>query len=155
MDGSLHSGFLTFQIDRKLWMSLQNWKYLVVLSILWGGTFFFVEVALEDFTPLTLVFARVSLASIVLLGIIIFRGENITTDAFLWGRYMIMGVMNNAIPFSLIFWEQLHITGSVASILNATTPIFAVLVTHIFTQDEKINTKKLAGVLLGFAGVSS
>ncbi|PHQ70097.1 MAG: EamA family transporter, partial [Sneathiella sp.] len=119
-------------------MSLRYWGLLIVLSVLWGGTFFFIEVALVDVTPFTLVFLRVSIAALALYGYLMMRGEKLPRDLKLWGSFLVMGLLNNILPFSLITWGQVHITGSVASILNATTPLFVVLLAHFLTRDEKL-----------------
>ncbi len=134
-------------------MSLKNWCLLIILSILWGGSFFFVEVALEDIPPFTLVFFRLALAAVALLAYLKIRGEKIPLTLPLWGTFLVMGLLANALPYALIVWGQTHITGSLASILNATTPIFTVLVAHILTTDERLMTHKLVGVLVGFTGV--
>ena len=131
-------------------MSLKNWILLTVLSILWGGSFFFVEVALADISPLTLVFLRVAFAAMVLL-LACLKQRSIPRN--LWPSFFVMGLLSNVIPFSMIVWGQTHITGSVASILNATTPFFTVLVAHWLTADERLSVNKLLGVLVGFAGV--
>ncbi|NKB71564.1 MAG: EamA family transporter [Candidatus Latescibacteria bacterium] len=134
-------------------MSAQNWLRLVILSVVWGGSFFFVEVALQDVPPFTIVFLRVSLAALALLLVIKMRGGRIPFTLSLWGSFLVMGLLNNVIPFCLIVWGQTYITGSVASILNATTPIFTLLVAHLFTSDERLTFNKLLGVLVGFVGV--
>ncbi len=134
-------------------MSLQNWILLIILSVLWGGTFFFIELALVDFTPFTIVFLRVSLAAIALFAYLIISGEKIPTGLGLWMTLAVMGLLNNVVPFSLITWGQTHITGGVASILNATTPLFGVVFAHFLTKDEKMVPNKLVGVLVGFAGI--
>ncbi|WP_373083843.1 DMT family transporter [Sneathiella sp.] len=134
-------------------MSLKNWGYVVVLSIIWGGSFFLVEVALVDLTPFTIVFLRVSVAALTLIAVIYLSGRRLPRGRKLWRTYMVMGLLNNVLPFSLIVWGQTQITGSEASILNAMTPIFTVLVAHFFTLDERLTLNKGIGVLLGFAGV--
>ena len=134
-------------------MSLKSWWLLIVLSVLWGGTFFFVEVALVGLTPFTIVFLRVSIAALALLSYLVATGEKIPRDLKIWGLFLVMGILNNTIPFSLITWGQVHITGSVASILNATTPLFTVLLAHFLTSDEKLTTNKTIGVFIGFFGV--
>ncbi len=134
-------------------MSLRAWIILLVLSFLWGGTFFFIELALVDFTPFTIVCLRVLLAAVALFTYLKLKGEAIPRDLQLWGIFLVMGLLNNIIPFSLIVWGQTHITGSVASILNATTPLFAVILAHFLTADEKLNRHKFLGVLIGFGGV--
>ena len=134
-------------------MSLRAWIILLTLSFLWGGTFFFVELALEGFTPFTIVCLRVLIAALALFAYLKLTGEVIPRDPGLWGVFFVMGLLNNILPFSLITWGQTHITGSVASILNATTPLFTVILAHFFTTDEKLNRHKLLGVLAGFCGV--
>ncbi|MFC4271586.1 EamA family transporter [Sneathiella chungangensis] len=134
-------------------MSLRAWVILLLLSFLWGGTFFFIELALVDFTPFTIVCLRVVIAALALYSYLKLKGEAIPHDLRLWGIFLVMGLLNNIIPFSLIVWGQTHITGSVASILNATTPLFAVILAHFLTTDETLNRHKLLGVLIGFGGV--
>ncbi len=134
-------------------MSLRAWVILLLLSFLWGGTFFFIELALVDFTPFTIVCLRVVIAALALYSYLKLKGEAIPRDLRLWGIFLVMGLLNNIIPFSLIVWGQTHITGSVASILNATTPLFAVILAHFLTTDETLNRHKLLGVLIGFGGV--
>ena len=104
-----------------------EWAMLVVLSIFWGGAFFFVEIALRGFQPLALVFLRVSIAALILVLVVYIRSHRLTSNLRTWGAYFVMGALNNAIPFSLIVWGQTRIESGVASILNATTPIFTVL----------------------------
>ena len=134
-------------------MKPSEWAMLVLLSIFWGGAFFFVEIALRGFQPFALVFLRVSIAAIILLAIVYARGMCMPGRLATWGAYFIMGALNNAIPFCLIVWGQTRIDSGVASILNATTPIFTVLLAHFFTTDERLNARKSAGVLIGFFGV--
>jgi drug/metabolite transporter (DMT)-like permease len=108
-------------------MGAREWALLITLSLLWGGTFFFAEVALVEMQPLTLVFARVSLAALALLLTAYIAGYRIPASRALWGAFFVMGALNNLIPFTLIFWGQTRIAGGLAAILNATTPLFAVV----------------------------
>ena len=134
-------------------MTLFEWSMLIALSVLWGGTFFFVEVALRELPPLTLVLCRLVLAAIALHLVILFRGQRMPVDLNLWGAFAVMGLINNFIPFTLIFWGQTHIEGSLAAILNATTPLWTVLLAHVLTDNERLTPARLAGVALGFSGV--
>lgn len=111
-------------------MGVSEWLLLVTLSVLWGGSFFFVEIALKDLPPLTIVLGRVSLAAIALTTFVLLSGKQIPVSANLWGKFLVMGALNNLIPFSLIVWGQTHINSSLAAILNATTPLFTVLIAH-------------------------
>ncbi|MBT8077255.1 MAG: DMT family transporter [Gammaproteobacteria bacterium] len=135
-------------------MGLAEWALLVILSILWGGSFFFAEVALQEFSPLAIVTLRVTISAFALWAFILparypLPGSWRTWLAFLW-----LGIVNNAVPFSLIVWGQTGVSSSLASILNAATPIFTVIVAGLFLKDEPVTLPKIAGVLSGLAGVA-
>jgi drug/metabolite transporter (DMT)-like permease len=134
-------------------MPAQDWLALLLLSILWGGTFLFAKIAVVEVPPFTLVFLRVLIAAAVLLVILRVMGVPFPRTATAWGAFFGMGLLNNAIPFSLIFIGQKDISAGLASILNATTPVFTVIVLHLFTQDEKATAAKAVGVVLGVIGV--
>jgi drug/metabolite transporter (DMT)-like permease len=129
-------------------MSWRVWIWLLSLSVLWGGSFFFAKLALAALGPFTVVFCRVALAALALN---LVRPQR--RDAP-WQTYFAMGALNNVVPFALIFWSQTHIASGLASILNATTPLFTVLVAHALTVDEKITASKVAALLVGTAGVA-
>jgi drug/metabolite transporter (DMT)-like permease len=134
-------------------MKPSEWGMLMLLSVFWGGSFFFVEIALRDFQPFTIVFLRVALASLTLVCAVHLLGLRMPFSFGTWGAYFVMGALNNAIPFSLIVWGQTRIDSGAASILNATTPIFTALMAHILTSDERLTRRKFLGVLIGFLGV--
>ena len=133
-------------------MNLTDWLMLIALSILWGGSFFFVGIAVKALTPLTIVFIRLSLAAATLWIIILVTKVPVPSSAKAWRALLVMGILNNAIPFSLIVWGQSHIESGLASIFNAMTPLFTVLVAGVFLADERISGTKVAGVLLGLTG---
>jgi drug/metabolite transporter (DMT)-like permease len=128
-------------------MALRVWLWLLSLTVLWGGSFFFAKVALGELGPFTVAFARVSLAALALALVVPLR-----QDAP-WRTYFAMGFLNNALPFSLIFWGQTEIAVGLASIINATTPLFTLVVAHFLTADEKIDRTKIAALLIGLVGV--
>ncbi|MBT3338089.1 MAG: DMT family transporter [Anaerolineae bacterium] len=134
-------------------MGLSEWFLLILLSILWGGSFFFGEVALSELQPFTLVLGRVSIAALILNLIVRATGYKMPSSPKIWGTFLIMGLINNLIPFSLIFWGQTQISSSLASILNATTPVWTVLLAHFLTADEKFTKNRFIGVLFGLLGV--
>ena len=134
-------------------MGTTEWLLLVTLSVLWGGSFFFNAVALDDLAPLTVVFGRVSIAALVLWLVIIVSGQRLRIGLGLWLAFIAMGILNNVIPFSLIVWGQTRIGSGLASILNATTPLFTVMFAHWLTRDERMTATKLAGVACGLVGV--
>jgi len=135
-------------------MGLTEWLLIIVLSIIWGGSFFFIKVAVSEVTPLTLVLLRVGFAAIALLIFGYLTGRRLPASLPLWGAFLIMGALNNLLPFSLITWSQQHIQTSLASILNATTPIFSVVLAHFLTREERLTLNRGAGVLLGWLGVA-
>ncbi len=135
-------------------MGPAQWAMLILLSGLWGGSFFLAEIALEDVAPFMLVFFRVFLAAVALHVVVLISGKRMPTDGRLWLAFFGMGLLNNAIPFSLIFWGQTSITGGLASILNATTPLWTVLLAQFLTRDERMTPNRLVGVLIGFSGVA-
>jgi drug/metabolite transporter (DMT)-like permease len=135
-------------------MTPREWVMLFALSVLWGGSFFFTAVALVDLPPLTLVAARTGLASLALLIAMRAMGLSLPKDRTAWAAFAGMGILNNVIPFCLIVWAQTQITSGLASILNAVTPLMTVIVAHFLTADEKMTGNRLAGVLIGLAGVA-
>jgi drug/metabolite transporter (DMT)-like permease len=135
-------------------MRLIEWLMLIALSILWGGSFFFVEIAIADLPPFTLVLLRVGIAALALNLFVQIARVAMPTDWRSWRDFLIMGFLNNAVPFSLIVWGQTQIGGALASILNATTPLFTVVIAHGLTRDERLTGGRLAGAILGFVGVT-
>ncbi len=125
---------------------------LIVLSILWGGSFFFIEVLVELLPPLTIVTLRVFLAAVALWIIILFMKIDLPKKASHWWALVMVGALNNALPFCLITWGQTQINSGLASILNATTPFFTVVLAGAFLADEKITKGKFWGVLIGIIG---
>jgi len=135
-------------------MTPSEWVMLIALSVLWGGSFFFQGVAVRELPPLTIVVARVGLAATTLWIALAQMGIRVPGSRRVWMAFFGMGVLNNAIPFSLIVWGQAHIGSGLASILNAMTPLFSVIVAHLATGDERLTPAKLFDVLAGIAGVT-
>jgi drug/metabolite transporter (DMT)-like permease len=135
-------------------MSGRDWATLLLLSVLWGGSFFFLELALRELPPVTIMLLRVGLGALPLLAFLAARGERLPSAASVWGMFVILGLLNNALPFVLFAFAQLSIESGLASILNATTPLWGVLVAHVALADERAGPAKIGGVLLGFAGVA-
>lgn len=134
-------------------MNFHVWAMLVVLSILWGTSFIFTEIALEDFRPLTIATLRVSGAASALWIYLLIIGAEIPRSLSIWGAFLIMGIVNNAIPFAAIMFAQTLISASLASILNSTAPLFTVVLAGILLSDERITTSRIFAVILGFIGV--
>tara|TARA_B110000238_G_scaffold119213_1_gene129196 strand:+ start:97 stop:1011 length:915 start_codon:yes stop_codon:yes gene_type:complete len=134
-------------------MNRREWAMLVTLSVLWGGSFFFAEIALESLPPLTIVTLRVGLAAITLWLVVLALKLPIPNSPPIWIAFLTMGLLNNVLPFSLIVWGQSQISSGLAAILNATAPLFGVIVAGILLRDESATPLKITGVVIGFAGV--
>ena len=130
-----------------------EWLLLIILSILWGGSFFFVGVAVASLPPFTLVALRVGIAAITLNLIAAVSGIKLVFSSRLWFTFFSMGLLNNVIPFTLIVWGQTYLASGLAAILNAMTPFFTIIVAHAFTSDEKLTQTRLVGLVIGFFGV--
>lgn len=133
-------------------MRKTDWIMLWTLSLLWGGSFLFVELALAGLPPMSVVWGRVVLAAAILWLVLRLSGRADLPRA-VWPALLVMGLLNNAVPFTLFAMAQGQITGALASVLNAMTPIFTVLVAHWATVDERLSRRKALGVALGFGGV--
>jgi drug/metabolite transporter (DMT)-like permease len=131
-----------------------EWALLLILSALWGGSFFFFKVLLADYPPLIVVLGRVGLAAIALNSLLLIRRDPMPASMRLWRQFLAIGLLNNVLPFTLIVFGETRISSGLASILNATTPIFTVLAAQVFTTVEKITWAKGVGVLFGFLGAA-
>src|SRR3569833_2822179 len=136
-------------------MNRADWLILLVLALIWGGAFFFIGVAVRHVPPLTYVFLRLAIGAAGLWAFLLVRGERVSLPRQVWGAIVLLALLNNAVPFALFGWSQTHIASGLASILNATTPIWGVVVAHFLTRDERMTPRKVTGVVLGFAGVAT
>jgi drug/metabolite transporter (DMT)-like permease len=134
-------------------MGLGQWGLLVLLSLLWGCTFLFVGVALKELPPFTIVLARVALAAALLIPVVYLLGHRLPTTWAQWQPFIGMSLLNNVIPFSLMVTGQKTVASGLVAVLNATTPLFSLLVAHALTTDEKLRANKLIGVVMGIFGV--
>jgi len=135
-------------------MNAAEWGMLILISVIWGASFFFIEVALREVGPFTLVLYRIGVAAVVVTSILYISGRHLPFDAASWRMYFALGALNNFIPFSLISWGQVRIDSGLASILNATTPMFSVIVAHFLAGEEQMTRNRIAGVLSGITGVA-
>src|SRR4051812_31779901 len=135
-------------------MDKSDWLILITLALIWGGAFLFIGVAVRHVHPLTYVWLRLTVAAVAMWIFVKVRGERLGLPREVWGSILLLSLLNNAVPFTLFGWGQTHIASGLAAILNATTPIWGVLVAHVLTRDERMSPRKIAGVLLGFGGVA-
>ena len=135
-------------------MGLFDWIRLIILSLLWGGSYIWIEIALLTISPLMIVFFRVFMASIFLLSVCKILKLSFVINKRLFIIFLMMSLFNNVIPFNLIAWGQSQITASVSSILNATTPLFTVILANYWPKGEKATLNRIIGVVVGICGVS-
>ena len=134
-------------------MSRTEWLFLVALSVLWGGGFFFVGVVIKELPTLTVVLGRIGLAAVALLAYVRLSGQRMPASRRLWGAFFVMGVLNALLPQALIVWGQTRIDSGLASIFVSTTPLFSVVLAHFLTSEERLTVARVVGVLLGLSGV--
>jgi drug/metabolite transporter (DMT)-like permease len=132
---------------------MRNFLWLVFLAGLWGPSFLFIKIAVEDIPPLTLVVGRVGIAAILLYLILRMQGRNLPKFGPVWKHFAVMALVQNAFPFALFNWGEQYIDSALAAILNGTTPLFTIILAHIFTEDDRLNPAKVLGVLVGFGGL--
>ncbi|MDB6453113.1 DMT family transporter [Falsirhodobacter sp. 20TX0035] len=134
-------------------LSPRNWADLAIVALFWGGSFLAIRLALDSMGPHWVVALRCLGAFVLLLAVIRWRGLRLPTDGRSWAGFMALGLFNNAIPFTLITWAELTVPSGLASIINASTAIFGVVIAAMVLADERLTPRRLVGVLVGFAGV--
>jgi drug/metabolite transporter (DMT)-like permease len=135
-------------------MNRADWLRLVLLSMLWGGSFLFIALAVPHLPPLSIALVRVGLAAAVLAAVLAVLRLPLPRGGRTWAALAVMGLVNNALPFTLLAAAQGELDSGLAAILNATSPLFTVLVAHVATTDERLTAGKAAGIALGVVGVA-
>ncbi len=131
-----------------------KWIALITLGMIWGASYLFIKVGGAEIGPLTFVAGRVSIAAFSVAIVLLLRREGFPArKRELWWPLVVMGLTNGVIPYVLITWGETQISSGLAGILVATMPIFTMLFAHWMTHDEKLNTNKMIGIAIGFAGV--
>lgn len=130
------------------------WGMLILLGVIWGGSFFFARIAVAEIDPIVLVLERVAIAAIALQLYLLAAGPSFATALPHAGRFFALALLNNVIPFSLIFAGQTQMGAGLASVLNATTPMWTLIVASLLTADEKLSWNKVAGIIFGIAGTA-
>ncbi|WP_159096958.1 DMT family transporter [Pseudovibrio sp. Alg231-02] len=126
---------------------------LIILSFLWGASFTLIEVAITTVPPATIVLLRLLIGAVVLITLVMISGTVFPNTAKRWGELLVQGILQNALPFTLISWGQLHTSSGLAGLLNTTPPLFVFLISYFVLQDKTVDAKKLLGILIGFAGI--
>ncbi|GFE50157.1 multidrug transporter [Roseobacter cerasinus] len=136
-------------------LSSRTWAALLLLAVIWGASFLSIRVALDEIGPLTAVAHRTLWAMLVLWIVVAIRRLPLPRAPGIWGAFLVMGLLNNVIPFGLMAWGQLYVETGLTSILNAATAVFGVIAAALFFRDERLSLRKSIGVLLGFFGVAT
>lgn len=136
-------------------MTAYEWSLLLLLSAIWGGSFYFFAILIKELPVFTIVFFRVFLATAALWLVVLAKRMKPPKGWAQWKDYFVMGLLNNVIPFSLIVWGESRVAPGLAAVLNATTPFFTVLIAHAFTANERLSWYRLAGALTGLIGVAA
>jgi drug/metabolite transporter (DMT)-like permease len=134
-------------------MKLKNLLLMFVLASLWGPSFLFIKVAIEDIPPLTMALGRIGIAAILLNLFLRLKGRRLPKFGPFWKHFALIALIHNAVPFALFGWGEQYIDSALAAVLNGTVPLFTILLAHFFTQDDHITPVKAWGVLLGFGGL--
>jgi drug/metabolite transporter (DMT)-like permease len=134
-------------------MTAGEWGLVVLLSMLWGGSFFFAKVIVQQVPPFTLGFARFAIAAVALGMYLRMSRTPVPGSVSTWAAFAGMGALNNLIPAALIAWGQMTIPSGLAAVLIATTPVFSIVVAHCLTVDDKMSANKVVGIALGIVGV--
>lgn len=134
-------------------MKLKHWLIFILLGVIWSASFLWIKIALDEIGPFTLVTYRAGLGLLTGLVVAAVLRIRIPRDWATWRVFIVLGILNVAIPFSLISWGEQSIDSAVASVLNATVPLFTIVIAHIFLRDDRITVPKLTGLLIGFGGV--
>jgi drug/metabolite transporter (DMT)-like permease len=135
-------------------MRAAEWGWLVLLSLLWGGSFLFVELALRDLPVLTVALGRMGIAAALLVSLVVAMRLPLAPVIGRWREFLLLGALRGAVPVCLIVWAQTRIDSSVAGILNSTSSFFTMVIAHLLTRDERLTPQKALGCALGIAGVA-
>ncbi len=134
-------------------MKTRDWFWMILLSMIWGSAFMFIKIALRELTPFWLIYVRLIMAAGFMTLICRLMKIAFPVGWRSWVSIGFLGVINTGLPFYLISWAQQHVDSSTAAILNATSPVFVMILAHFFTDDEKLTLRKVAGVATGIAGI--
>jgi drug/metabolite transporter (DMT)-like permease len=126
---------------------------IIFLAALWGPSFLFIKIAVQEIPPLTMAAARVTLAAVILYGVLRLYRRKLPRERHIWGKFFIAGLMGNALPFVLFNWGEMYIDSALAAILNGTTPLFTLVIAHFFIHDDRLSRDKVIGAFIGFGGL--
>lgn len=135
-------------------MNFKQWAGFLALTLIWGASFMWIKIAVRETGPLTIVTLRLVFALLTLVGFLLFQKSKVPRSWRLWGILLVQGLMSTAIPWIMITWAEKYIDSAVATVLNATVPMFTIVMAHYFLHDDRMTVGRVAGLLVGFAGVA-
>ena len=135
-------------------MNFKQWAGFLALTLVWGSSFLWIKIAVRETGPLTIVTLRLVFALLTLIGFLVVQKSKVPRSRRLWGILLLQGLMSTAIPWILITWAEKFIDSAVAVVLNATVPMFTIVCAHFFLHDDRMTIGRVAGLLVGFAGVA-
>jgi drug/metabolite transporter (DMT)-like permease len=134
-------------------MGPAEWAALVLLSLIWGASFFFYRLMVTELPPMTIVFGRLVIAAAALHLFLMVRGDSMRFPPRMWARFAALGLLNNVMPFTLIAYSEMRISAGVASLLHGSVPMLTAVAAHLLTRDEKLTWNRGVGVAFGLLGV--
>lgn len=134
-------------------MKYKDWLAFILLGTVWGSSFLWIKIAVQEVGPVLLVAMRLFFGILALLLVVAYKRPSFPRERRLWINLTVLGIINNAIPYTLISWGEKYIDSAVAAILNSTAPLFTMIVAHLFLTDDRMTNRRVFALLLGFIGV--
>ena len=134
-------------------MKLKEWGAFAALGLIWGTSFLWIKIAVQEIGPFMLVALRLLFGLLGLVVVMLARRQPLPRDRRTWLAFLFMGIFNTAVPFTLISWGETRIDSGLASILNGTVPLFTIVIAHFWLHDDKITLGRIGGLVVGFIGV--
>lgn len=134
-------------------MKFKHWIVFILLGLIWSTSFLWIKIGVQEIGPMALVAFRILFGAITAIAIALYQKVQWPRDWKTWRNFAILGPTSLAIPFFFISWGERTIDSAVASILNATVPLFTIVIAHFWLNDDKITLQKALGLLVGFGGV--
>lgn len=134
-------------------MNAKQWFAFIVLSCIWGSSFLWIKIAVQESGPLTIVTLRLLMGLVVTFVFLIIQRPDMPRGLRMWYALLFQGLIAMAIPWVLVFWAEQYIDSTVATVLNATVPLFTILMAHVYLHDDRMTVQRVQGLLVGFVGV--
>lgn len=134
-------------------MKLKDWAAFLLLGLVWGTSFLWIKIAVQEIGPFLLVSMRILIGILGLLIYLVITKTSLPTDRQTWTQLTILGIINNALPYLLISWGEVYIDSAVAAILNSTAPLFTMILAHLFLSDDPLTKRRVVALGVGFVGI--